>query len=189
MAYLKKTERYNIILQTAMDIIIQDGIAAITARRVAAEANIAVGQIHHHFKSVGQLKAQALINVTEELINQTQQSHAHQDIIKQIINIVSPIEGKQGLVMRKLWNEAVFLADRDQDIKQAYQQSTEEWHKTTVELIEQAITSHQLINDNPSELAWRLIALSCGLDNLATIEAFRFNKETTDRHITALLKQ
>lgn len=189
MAYLKKTERYNVILQTAMNIIVQEGIAAITARRIAAEANIAVGQIHHHFKSVGQLKAEALIKVTEELIKQTEQSHANQDIIKQIINIVSPIEGKQGLVMRKLWNEAVFLAERDQAIKQAYQKSTEEWHKTTVKLIEEAISSEQLINNNPSELAWRLIALSCGLDSLATIEAFRFNKETINRHITALLKQ
>lgn len=189
MAYLKKNERYNAILETAMKIITQEGIAAITARRIANEANIAVGQIHHHFKSVGQLKAEALAKVTEELITKAQHSYQNESIVNQIINIISPIEGEIGSVMRKLWNEAVFLAERDPDIKLAYKQSIEEWHSATTKLIEEGKQKQLITTQNSSGLAWQLIALSCGFDSLAVIEEFRFDIDTIKNHIIKILCQ
>ena len=189
MAYLKKNERYNAILETAMKIITQEGIAAITARRIAHDANIAVGQIHHHFKSVGQLKAEALAKVTENLITKAQQTHQNESIINQITNIISPIEGEIGSVMRRLWNEAVFLAERDPDIKLAYKQSIQEWHKATTKLIEEAKQQQLISTKNGSELAWQLIALSCGFDSLAVVEEFRFHIDTIKNHIIKILCQ
>ncbi|WP_434778718.1 TetR family transcriptional regulator [Neisseria sp. Ec49-e6-T10] len=171
-----------------MTIIVQEGIASITARRVAKEANIAVGQIHHHFKSIGQLKAQALIKVTDQLITQAEHTHPDESILDKIIKIVSPIIGKEGLMIRKLWNEATFLSERDPDIKQAYQQSTEEWHKAIVKLLDEAVATNKISTNNVSELAWRLIALSCGIDNLVIVDGFHFSQEAVNNHIIALLQ-
>lgn len=170
-----------------MKIVIQEGIASITARRIAKEADIAVGQIHHHFKSIGQLKAQALIKVSDELVAQAEYPHSDESIIDKIIKIASPVEGKEGLAIRRLWNEATFLAERDPDIKQASKQSTEEWHKALVRLLEEAITAKKIPNHNASELAWRLIAFSCGVDSLAIVDEHLFNKEAVHQHIMALL--
>jgi AcrR family transcriptional regulator len=188
LAYLKKSERHDEILKVAMNMIAEESITSITARSVAEQAGIAVGQIHHHFKSIGQLKAQALIKVTDELVAQADRELAQQSVINKIISLVSPIEGKEGLVIRKLWNEAIFLAERDPDIKQACKQSTEEWHKTLVKLLEEAIAAKKIAENDADELAWRLIALSCGIDNLAIVDEFAFTKEAVKTHILQLLQ-
>ncbi|WP_345489162.1 TetR family transcriptional regulator [Orbus sasakiae] len=187
MRYLKKTDRYNEILNTAIHILIDEGIASITARKIAAHANISVGQIHHHFKSVGQLKAQALLNVTEQVIEKAELANSNQTIIEKIVNLVSPLEGHGGLVLRTLWNEAVFLAERDADIKLAYKESTLKWHTTIITLITQANEDNILAVKAPSELAWRLIALSCGIDTLAIIDECKFDKTAIKDHIMAVL--
>ncbi|GAA5107412.1 TetR family transcriptional regulator [Orbus sasakiae] len=166
---------------------IDEGIASITARKIAAHANISVGQIHHHFKSVGQLKAQALLNVTEQVIEKAELANSNQTIIEKIVNLVSPLEGHGGLVLRTLWNEAVFLAERDADIKLAYKESTLKWHTTIITLITQANEDNILAVKAPSELAWRLIALSCGIDTLAIIDECKFDKTAIKDHIMAVL--
>lgn len=188
VAYLKKTERYDEILRVAMKIVIQEGIASITARRIAKEADIAVGQIHHHFKSIGQLKAQALIKVSDELVAQAEYSRCDENLIDKIIYLVSPIDGEKGLAIRKLWNEATFLAERDPDIKQASQQSTQEWHKALVRLLDEAIATKVIPKKDASALAWRLIAFSCGVDSLAIIDEHLFSKEAVHQHIMTLLR-
>lgn len=188
MAYLSKAERYDDILKTAMNILVEEGIASITARKVAGQANMAVGQIHHHFKSIGQLKAQALIGVTEKLVARAGQHHANEPITNKIIRAVGPVEGKEGVLIRKLWNEAYFLAERDTDIKQACKQSTEEWHKVVVKLIKEAVDAKEISTDDISGLAWRLIAFSCGIDSLSTVDELALSNEAIKQHIIALLK-
>lgn len=188
MAYLKKDERQMAILDVAMALIQQEGIAAITARRIAQEAGIAVGQIHHHFKSTGQLKAQALLKVTDKLIAQAEQPQPDETPLEKIIRLVRPVGGQEGRAIRRLWNEATFLAERDPDIKQACKYSTEEWHSALVRLLQEAMAAGQLPVSDASELAWRLLALSCGIDNLAIENELPFSPQAVDQHIRALLK-
>lgn len=187
MAYLKKTERHNEILKVAMQIIIVEGIASITSRSVAKEAGIAVGQIHNHFKSIGQLKALALIHVTDELIARAESSSPDESMIDKIVKIVSPVQGQEGLVIRKLWNEAFFLAERDPDIKRACVQSIESWHGILVKLLGEAVSAKQVSIANASEIAWRLIALSCGIDSLSVVDESLFSKEAINNQIYAIL--
>lgn len=186
MRYLKKSERYEQILHTVILVLIEEGITAITARKIAAKANIAVGLIHNHFSSIGELKGMALINVTDQLIALQQDSVEQSTPIEKIINAVSPIHGQDGVIFRKIWNEALFLSTRDSDIKHAYQRSTNEWHEYVVQLINTAISAGVLHTASPTDLAWRLIALSCGFDNLSIID--EFDQTTVHSHIMAILK-
>jgi AcrR family transcriptional regulator len=48
MRYLSKDERREEILQAAMRVALAEGLAAMTVRRIAAEAGVATGQVHHH---------------------------------------------------------------------------------------------------------------------------------------------
>lgn len=188
MAYLKKSQRYNEILKLAMQITIEEGIASITARRVAAKGDFSVGQIHHHFQSISQLKALALHNVSEELMTKIEQNYAKTSVVEQLINIVSPLEGEIGSIMRKLWSEAVFLAEKDHEIKQAYKQSIEEWHQAIVKLIEAGIKQNLIETNIPLETAWQLIALGVGFDSIAVIEEYRFEKSIIKNSICQILK-
>ncbi|WP_392552611.1 TetR family transcriptional regulator [Orbus wheelerorum] len=185
MNYLKKNQRYEQILNVAIEVLINEGISAITARKIAAKANIAVGLIHNHFKSIGELKSIALIKVTDQLLERHQAKTGDKTHVEKIINAVSPIHGEDGAILRQIWNEALFLSERDLDIKQAYQCSTNEWHEYVANLINAAVEDGALNTNIPSDLAWRLIALCCGFDNLSIIN--EFDQSTINDHILALL--
>ncbi|AZS51238.1 TetR family transcriptional regulator [Entomomonas moraniae] len=188
MAYLTKNQRHEEISKLAMQIALDEGLSAITARHIAAKGSFAIGQIHHHFQSISQLKALALHKVSDDLMTQAEQNYINISIPEQLINIISPIEGEMGSMMRKLWSEAVFLAERDNEIKKAYKQSIEEWHQAIVKLINQGKKQNIFNTPIPTETAWELIALSCGFDNIAVIEEFRFEKHIIKNCIYRILQ-
>lgn len=53
MSYLTKDERREVILQAAIRVALEDGFTGMTVRRIASEAQVATGQVHHHFASAG----------------------------------------------------------------------------------------------------------------------------------------
>ena len=189
MAYLTKTERHNKILEIAKNLTIEEGIGAITARRIASEGSFAIGQIHHHYQSVSLLKALALTKATEYLVTKFKQNTPNNNVLEQIIHLISPPEGEIGKIIRKLWNESVFLADKDNEIRQAHKQSLETWHKEIIQLLEQAKIEEVLASTlNTKETAWKLLVFSCGIDNIAIIEDFRLTPDNIKRYIYKILK-
>jgi AcrR family transcriptional regulator len=69
MGYLSRDERRELILQAAIRVALSDGFAGMTVRRIASEAGVATGQVHHHFSSGAELKAQAFVRVMGELLD------------------------------------------------------------------------------------------------------------------------
>ena len=51
MSYMNRDERREVILQAAMRVALEEGFSAMTVRRIATEAQVATGQLHHHFTS------------------------------------------------------------------------------------------------------------------------------------------
>ena len=68
MGYLTRDERREEILQAAMRVALAEGFSAMTVRRIASEAGVATGQVHHHFTSGGELKSLAFIRLIRELV-------------------------------------------------------------------------------------------------------------------------
>lgn len=184
MAYLKKNIRANEILNTAKKVIREEGIAAITARRIAHEAGIAVGQVHHHFKSVGALKAEAFLAVTDEIFEQAEQAYSGKTTFEQLLAIIGPLDGS---VIRRIWNEAIFLAERDSEMKMAYKRCLEDWYQATIDLIEKGINDKEFMVTHPTETAWRLIALSSGMDAISRVDELGLTNEVIKRQIEAAL--
>jgi AcrR family transcriptional regulator len=52
-----------------MRVALAEGLAAMTVRRIAAEAGVATGQVHHHFASGGELKSLAFVRLIRELLD------------------------------------------------------------------------------------------------------------------------
>lgn len=55
-------------MQAAMRLALRGGFAAMTVRQIAREA-VAAGQLHHHFTSIGELKAQVFIRLIREMLD------------------------------------------------------------------------------------------------------------------------
>ncbi|VTP68360.1 TetR family transcriptional regulator [Leclercia adecarboxylata] len=118
MTYLSKDERREAILQAAMRVALNDGFTGMTVRNIAAEAKVATGQVHHHFASAGELKAQAFISLIRALLDA--------DVVAENASWRERLFAMLGSDDRsfepyiRLWREAQLLAARDPEIKGAY---------------------------------------------------------------------
>ena len=56
-------------MQAAMRLALRGGFAAMTVRQIAREAQVAAGRLHHHFTSIGELKAQVFIRLIREMLD------------------------------------------------------------------------------------------------------------------------
>ena len=180
MRYLSKDERREEILHAAMRVALSEGFTSMTVRRIATEANVAAGQVHHHFASAGELKSQAFIHLIRDLLDA--------DVVPPDASWREKLHAMLGSDDRhfepyvRLWREAQILADRDEEIKGAYILTMEMWHQETVAIIQAGAAEHAFtLNDTPENIAWRLIGLVCGLDgiymlNIAGMDEAAFNK-------------
>lgn len=186
MRYLSKDERREEILQAAMRVALAEGLAGMTVRRIAAEAGVATGQVHHHFASGGELKSLAFIRIIRELLdaevvgeNATWRERLHA--------MLGSDEGGLEPYIR-LWREAQILASRDPEMKGAYVLTMEMWHQETVAIIH---AGHQAgvftLTDRAENIAWRLIGLVCGLDGIYVLNMPDMNDAAFNKHLDKLI--
>lgn len=186
MRYLSKDERREEILQAAMRVALSDGLSAMTVRRIAAEAGVATGQVHHHFTSGGELKSLAFVRLIRELLDA--------DVVgkqaswrQQLHAMLGSDDGRFEPYIR-LWREAQILASRDTDIRGAYVLTMEMWHQETVALIKAGTDAGDFtLGDRPENIAWRLIGLVCGLDGIYILDIPEMDDAAFNNHLDKLI--
>ena len=186
MRYLSKDERREAILQAAMRVALAEGLAAMTVRRIAAEAGVATGQVHHHFTSGGELKSLAFVRLIRELLD-ADVAGKQAGWREQLHAMLGSDDGRFEPYIR-LWREAQILASRDADIKGAYVMTMEMWHQETVALIK-AGTEAGALNpgDRAENIAWRLIGLVCGLDGMYILNMPEMDEAAFNNHLDKLI--
>ena len=186
MSYLSKDKRREEILQAAMRVALSEGFTAMTVRRIASEAKVATGQVHHHFASAGELKSHAFIRLIRALLDA--------DVVAENATWRERLHAMLGSDDRsfepyiRLWREAQLLATRDDEIKGAYVLTMEMWHQETVAIIrageqEQAFR----LKDRAENVAWRLIGLVCGLDGLYVLSMPQMDDAAFNQHLNTLI--
>ncbi len=186
MSYLSKDERREEILQAAMRVALSEGFTAMTVRRIASEAKVATGQVHHHFASAGELKSQAFIRLIRALLDA--------DVVAENATWRERLHAMLGSDDRsfepyiRLWREAQLLATRDDEIKGAYVLTMEMWHQETVAII-RAGEQEQVfrLKDRAENVAWRLIGLVCGLDGLYVLSMPQMDDAAFNQHLNTLI--
>lgn len=84
----------------------------------------------------------------------------------------------------RLWREAQLLADSDSDIKGAYLLTMNMWHEETLKIIRQGTAAGEFKpGDDMESIAWRLIALVCGLDGIYALGMQEIDDAAFNRHI------
>ncbi|MFV7475643.1 TetR family transcriptional regulator [Enterobacter pseudoroggenkampii] len=186
MRYLSKDERREAILQAAMRVALAEGLAAMTVRRVAAEAGVATGQVHHHFTSGGELKSLAFVRLIRELLD-ADVAGKQAGWREQLHAMLGSDDGKFEPYIR-LWREAQILASRDADIKGAYVMTMEMWHQETVAIIRAGAEANAFtLTDRAESIAWRLIGLVCGLDGITTLNMPEMDDVAFNKHLDKLI--
>ena len=186
MRYLSKDERREAILQAAMRVALAEGLAAMTVRRIAAEAGVATGQVHHHFTSGGELKSLAFVRLIRELLD-ADVAGKQAGWREQLHAMLGSDDGRFEPYIR-LWREAQILASRAADIKGAYVMTMEMWHQETVVIIRGGVEAGTFtLTDRPENIAWRLIGLVCGLDGITVLNMPEMDDAAFNKHLDKLI--
>jgi Uncharacterized protein conserved in bacteria len=186
MSYLSKDERREEILQAAMRVALSEGFTGMTVRRIASEAKVATGQVHHHFASAGELKSQAFIRLIRDLLDA--------EVVGENASWRARLHAMVGSNDRsfepyiRLWREAQLLATRDAEIKGAYVLTMEIWHQETVAIIRAGEEANAFrLKDSAENIAWRLIGLVCGLDGLYVLSMPEMDDDAFNQHLDTLI--
>ncbi|MBV8873073.1 MAG: TetR family transcriptional regulator [Metakosakonia sp.] len=186
MGYLSRDERRELILQAAIRVALSDGFAGMTVRRIANEAGVATGQVHHHFSSGAELKAQAFVRVMGELldVDLLPESASWRERLHAMLG--SNEDGFDPYI--RLWREAQLLASKEHELKGAYVLTMEMWHEKVVDIIDAGVKAGEFIrHDSTENIAWRLIALVCGLDGIYVLGMPDVDDAAFDRHLDAMI--
>lgn len=186
MRYLSKDERREAILQAAMRVALAEGLAAMTVRRIATEAGVATGQVHHHFASGGELKSLAFVRLIRELLD-ADVAYERATWRERLHSMLGSDDGKFEPYIR-LWREAQILASRDPEIKAAYVLTMEMWHHETVVIIRAGAEARAFtLTDRAENIAWRLIGLVCGLDGITVLNMPEMDDAALNKHLDKLI--
>ena len=182
MGYLNREDRREIILQAAMRVALDEGLSAMTVRRIASVAGVAAGQVHHHFASTSELRSLAFIRLIRVLLD-TDVVPTNASWRQRLHSMLgSDDSGFERYI--KLWREAQLMAMRDPEIKGAYVLTMEMWHEEAVKIIHAGLQDGEfMLTDSVENVAWRLIALVCGLDGMHVLELDGMDEAAFDRHI------
>lgn len=186
MSYLNREERREHILQAAMRVALDEGFTAMTVRRIASEAGVATGQVHHHFTSGGELKSLAFIRLIRALldVDVLQQGASFREQLQSMLGSNDP----RFESYIRLWREAQILAAKEGDIKGAYILTMEMWHDETVKIINRGREAGEFtLTDSAENIAWRLISLVCGLDGIYVLGMAKLDQTAFESHLTRII--
>ncbi|HAT1567140.1 TetR family transcriptional regulator [Citrobacter freundii] len=186
MSYLNRDERREVILQAAMRVALEEGFTAMTVRRIATEAQVSTGQVHHHFTSAGELKSLAFVQLIRTLLDAELVS-ANASFRERLHAMLGSEDGGFEPYI-KLWREAQVLADKDPEIKSAYLLTMWMWHEETAAIISQGQNAGEFSpGPDAADVAWRLIALVCGLDGIYVLGIEEMADPAFERHLDRMI--
>lgn len=169
-------------MQAAMRVALQGGLSAMTVRQIAAEADVSTGQLHHHFTSIGELKAQAFVRLIREMLD-IQLVTEDASCRERLFSMLGSEDGRLEPYIR-LWREGQLLSGSDSIIKEAYLLTMSMWHEETVNIIRSGTETGEFHpGDGAEDIAWRLIALVCGLDGIYTLGIKAIDDSAFTRYI------
>lgn len=172
MSYYSREVRRQMILETAVNVAYQDGLSAMTVRRIAQEAQIAIGQIHHHFSTVGELRSEAFKLSVDQALNLLVEEGLKESAscLQMLYWCLFTGNNEEAHKYSKLWKEAEVISFHDENMCDAIRQVTKAWHTTIVNLLEKGALHSEFKYDRPKKLiAWDFIAYSHGLDGIFTL--------------------
>ena len=186
MSYLNRDERREVILQAAMRVALEEGFTAMTVRRIATEAQVSTGQVHHHFTTAGELKSLAFVQLIRTLLDAELVS-ANASFRERLHAMLGSEDGGFEPYI-KLWREAQVLADKDPEIKSAYLLTMRIWHEETAAIISQGQNAGEFSpGPDAADVAWRLIALVCGLDGIYVLGIEEMADPAFERHLDRMI--
>ena len=124
------------LLDAAERLLVEQGNAAITTRRLAAEAGVNHGLVHYYFGSVENLLVRALERFTERLIGRQRELYASEEPFLEKWRTAMRYLLSDDVSYEKVWLELQALAWNDPDLRARLATVNAEWRAVLMEAFE-----------------------------------------------------
>ncbi|KZK83229.1 HTH-type transcriptional repressor KstR2 [Pseudovibrio sp. Ad13] len=170
MAYLAKEERRKAIILATLDVVKENGFAGITTRAIAKQLGAATGILHHHFKSLTDLKCEALRYLSQKngdnCISVSKDLPPTQALLRLISFNATPQEKAE----TSIWISAADEANRDPEFARVYAEETNKSHEWICNNLKEGVRSGEYTLTLPAELvAWKLMSLAFNLYDVSNL--------------------
>ena len=171
MAYLSKNERKQQIMDSAKKFVLSEGLNTLTVRKLAEKAEFSVGQVHHHFDSIHDLKSQVFLALVHENLNLDRLADYLTSKEKLIYLLGSEAEMSETAYIR-VWNDAESHAYSHPAFKQVYAQAIKIWQNSIIDVLRIGFEKKEFTFqfNRINEIALRFISLAIGLEFLSNLE-------------------
>jgi len=157
-------ERRAAIVDATVVVMVRQGIAATTARDVAAEMGTSSGLIHHYFASMDDLLAEAFDRVASaDLARTVGAIDAATDPVDRLAMFFAFYNRADEDWGMQLWLDAWAEAARRPALQQTSRRLNEAWQALVAELLRDGVRAGAMTCDDPDAVGWRIISLLDGL--------------------------
>jgi AcrR family transcriptional regulator len=131
------------LLDAAERLLVREGYAAISTRRVAAEAGLNHGLIHYYFGSMEELLVQVLERFTAILIDRQREMYA-QDVpfIDKWRKAMAFLDSDQASGYQKIWLELQAMAWNRPELRERVAGVNAEWRGALIDAFERAAADY-----------------------------------------------
>ncbi|WP_245944112.1 TetR family transcriptional regulator [Acuticoccus kandeliae] len=167
---MTKDERRAAIVNAAVALVTEKGLAAATVRAVAAALGASPGQIHHHFASADDLRAEAFREAWRRIVADYLETQRGADLRTRLDGLIVGPEDAHIATIGHLWKDALAAARMSETVRLAVCEALGDWRHSIVEVLAAGRAEGVFpaaIEDE--RVAARLMALALGLDVFADI--------------------
>jgi AcrR family transcriptional regulator len=142
-------------LDAAERLLIREGAAAITTRRLAAEADQNHGLVHYYFGSIDELLLQTLERFTARVLERQRAMYGSDaPFIEKWRAAMGFIDDDLASGYPKIWLELEALAWNKPELRARINDVTDRWHSLLTEAMEEAVAEYGLENPLFSPEVW-----------------------------------
>jgi AcrR family transcriptional regulator len=173
MPNLPREQRRAEIVEATIRLMQTSGLPSATVRGVAEVLKSSPGQIHHHFSSVGALRAEAFRELTRRTLAESDAALASLDPLARVFALLEggSVDSTDAL-NPSLCREAVEVAGMSEELRALMREALEAWSLRITAALAEARTARQLpLGVNVEVLAQALLLLATGADVMRQIGA------------------
>ncbi|MBB5872790.1 AcrR family transcriptional regulator [Allocatelliglobosispora scoriae] len=164
--------RLDALLRTAIDVIVERGLANTRTADVAAAAGVSQALVFYHFASKEALLAQAFAYAAEQDLARldavVKAPATPHEKLKKIIKLYAPVgRSKSWAIWIDGWSQAL----RSPEFEKLSRKLDLKWKESLTEVISAGVSDASFTCDDPAGAAWRITALIDGLAVQMTVHA------------------
>ncbi|MES0868208.1 TetR family transcriptional regulator C-terminal domain-containing protein [Pseudovibrio sp. SCP19] len=170
MAYLAKEERRKAIILATLEVVKEKGFAGITTRAVAKQLGAATGILHHHFKSLTDLKCEALRYLSQKNGDNCISIAKDLTPTQALLRLISFNATSEEKAETTIWISAADEATRDPELARVYAEETNKSHQWLCSNLREGAKTGEYTLTLPVELAaWKLMSLAFNLYDVSNL--------------------